>query len=352
MDQIRAKIDEIDLQMVELLNERARLAQEIGRQKANNHIPIFIPEREAQVMQRVLRINQGPLSNEALRAIYREIISASRAMEKPLRIVFWGPLYTFSHEASLQQFGASAEHIPVPTIADIFSEVEHGRADFGIVPVENSTAGTIGSTLDMFIQSPLKVCAELYLNISQHLVSKSTSLGEIRKIYSGQQPAAQCHNWIAQHLPHAELVEVSTTARAAELCQMEPEAAAITGRLAARYYGLNILAESIEDNPRNKTRFLVIGNLECEPTGHDKTSIMFSVPHRAGSLFRALAAFELYNINLTMIESRPTKLMPWEYVFFIDFQGHQKDDHVLKALTTLRKDCLFLTVLGSYPEAE
>ncbi|MCC6444854.1 MAG: prephenate dehydratase [Armatimonadetes bacterium] len=351
VDSLRELIDDIDREIVTLLNERARLAQEIGKHKASGNASVFVPEREHQVMRKVLAASEGPLSGEALAAIYREIISASRALERVLRIVFWGPLYTFSHEASLSQFGASSEHVPVPTIEDIFFEVEHGRADFGIVPVENSTAGTIGPTLDMFVQSPLKVCAELYLNISHYLVSKSEGLQGIKKVYSGQQPAAQCRNWLAQHLPGIELVEVSTTARAAELSLSGPEAAAITGGLAARYYNLNILAEHIEDNPRNKTRFFVIGNKECESTGQDKTSLLFSVAHRPGSLFRAMAAFELYNVNLTLIESRPTKQMPWEYVFFVDFQGHQRDDAIAKALASLSKDCLFVRVLGSYPEA-
>lgn len=349
---LRKKIDEIDEELVRLINERARCALEIGKIKGKNERSIFAPEREKQVMAGVLKKNRGPLSDASLGAIYREIISACRALEKPITVAYLGPAGSYSHIASILKFGESTEFLPVNTIPDVFSAVEHNEANYGVVPVENSTEGVVSHTLDMFLLSDLRICAEIYAPISHNLLSAGTDITQIKRVYSIAQAIAQCRNWLATHLPGVEILEVSSTAKAAKMCEGYPTSAAVASSLAAKEYGLNILAEGIEDNPHNKTRFLVIGYSKPEPSGSDKTSIVFSVPHKAGSLYNALRVFDEAKINLTMIESRPTKQMPWEYVFFIDFQGHEEDEHVKKALAQLRSIALFVRVLGSYPEAE
>jgi len=349
---LREEIDQIDRQVLELLNKRARIAREIGMQKQRTKKTLFAPERESQVLARLASANKGPLSDTAVRAIYREIISASRALEEPVAIAYWGPPATNTHMASIQKFGSSCNFIPVDTIPDVFSEVEKGRANYGVVPIENSTEGVINHTLDTFLASNLKICSEIYLPITHNLLSQAASLAEIKRVYSIPTAVAQCRNWLHVNLPSVEVVDVSTTAKGAQLCTEEPTSAAIATSLAAEMYGLDILAERIEDNPQNRTRFLVVGYIEPTPSGKDKTSVMFSVPHKAGALFKALSVLEKYDINLTMIESRPTKLTPWEYVFFIDCQGHVKDQPIQKALAALKEHTLFVTVLGSYPEAE
>lgn len=349
---LREEIDQIDRQVLELLNRRAGLAREIGMLKQRTKTTNYVPERESQVLARLASTNKGPLPDAAVRAIYREIISASRALEEPMAIAYWGPPATNTHTASIRKFGSSCNFIPMDTIPDVFSEVERERAGYGVVPIENSTEGVINHTLDTFLESKLKICSEIYLPITHYLLSQAMSLDEVERVYSIPTAAAQCRNWLRAHLPSVEIVDVSTTAKGAQLCAEEPKSAAIATSLAAEVYGLDILAEHIEDNPQNRTRFLVVGYIEPAPSGKDKTSIMFSVPHKSGSLFRAMSVFEKYDINLTMIESRPTKLTPWEYVFFIDCQGHQKDQPVQKALAALKEHALFVTVLGSYPEAE
>lgn len=350
--ELRQEIDHIDRQVLELLNKRATIAKEIGMAKQRTKRTFFIPERESQVYEKLTIANRGPLPNESLRAIYREIISASRALEKPLTVAFWGPHATNTHMASIRKFGSSCDFVPQDTIPDVFHEVEREGADYGVVPIENSTEGVINHTLDTFLCSKLKICSEIYLPITHNLLSQAEDMSQIDRVYSIPTAAAQCRDWMRAHLPNVEIVDVSTTAKGAKLCAEEPRSAAIATSLAAEVYGLNFVAEHIEDNPQNRTRFLIVGNNEPAPSGKDKTSIMFSVQHRAGSLFRAMSVFEKYDINLTMIESRPTKLTPWEYVFFIDCQGHVKDQPIQKALAALREYALFVTVLGSYPEAE
>lgn len=352
INELRQEIDHLDRQILELLNKRASAAKEIGMHKQRNKNSYFIPERESQVFAKLASANKGPLPDSSLRAIYREIISASRALEKPLTIAYWGPPATNTHMASIRKFGSSCEFIPMDTIPDVFSEVERERADYGVVPIENSTEGVINHTLDTFLSSELKICSEIYLPITHYLLSQAEDLSEIKRVYSIPTAAAQCRQWLRSHLADAEIIDVSTTAKGAQLCVEEPNSAAIGTSLAADVYGLNIVAEHIEDNPQNRTRFLIVGYNEPASIGKDKTSVMFSVQHKAGSLFRAMSVFEKYDINLTMIESRPTKLTPWEYVFFIDFQGHMKDPTVIKALAALKEHTLFVTVLGSYPEAE
>jgi chorismate mutase/prephenate dehydratase len=355
IQEIRKKIDCADAQIVALINERAALAREIGLAKATHDMVPFAPARERQVMDHVAELNQGPLEISALQAIYREIISACLAMERPLRIAYWGPPASNTHVASRARFGSQAEYTPTDSIAGVFAEVERGTADCGVVPVENSTEGIVSHTLDTFLDSDLKICSEIYAPISHNLLSHCERLEAVQRIYTMPQATAQCRIWIERHLPKVELVEVTTTARAAEIAAREPEAAAIANAAAAEQYGLPILTEHIEDNPRNRTRFLVVGNLLPPPSGHDKTSIMFSVRHEAGELIRALGAFEKHDVNLTLIESRPTKRTPWEYVFFVDAVGHVDDPNdasLRKALARFREQCLFVKVLGSYPEAE
>jgi len=349
---LRNKIDEIDRQMVDLLNQRAGCALEIGRMKSKGEKSIFAPERERQVMGAVLRNNNGPLSDKAVSAVFREIVSACRALEKPISVAYFGPAGSNTHIASIMKFGESTDFIPVNTIPDVFSAVEHREANYGVVPVENSTEGVVNHTLDMFLLSDLRICAEIYAPISHNLLSSGTEISQIKRIYSIGTAIAQCRNWLAAHLPGVELLEVSSTAKGATMCEGFPTSAAIASSLAAKEYGLNIIAEGIEDNPHNRTRFLVVGYSKPEPSGKDKTSVVFSVPHKSGSLYHALKVFDSEGINLTMIESRPTKQMPWEYIFFVDLQGHERDRTVQSALSKLGEMALFVRVLGSYPEAE
>ncbi len=352
---LRRQIDELDRRIVELLNERAACAHAIGEAKVAQELAAFAPAREQEVLRAVGELNRGPLPAAALDSIYRAIINACRALERPLRISYWGPPASNTHVAARDRFGPQATYQPAQTVADVFAEVEKQRADYGVVPVENSTEGVVNLTLDMFLQTPLRICAETYVHIHHNFLSRAGSLSEIRRVYTMPQATAQCRTWLCQELPGAELVDVSTTARAAAIAADEPDAGAIGNHAASQEYELAILAENIEDNPRNRTRFLVVGNLEPPPTGKDKTSIVFSVPHQAGALARALAVFDRYGVSLTMIESRPTKITPWESVFYIDVKGHAgaiSDNASLRAaLPDFERACLFVQVLGSYPEA-
>lgn len=352
INNIRDQIDDIDLRVVELLNKRAELAIEIGKKKAKNAAGIFVPEREQQVLSHAANCNSGPLPSEAITAIFREIISASRALERQLMISYLGPPGSNTHIAAKQRFGSSIALTPADSITDVFHNIEQKKADFGVVPIENSTEGIVTHTLDMFLQSDLRICAEMFVEISHNLLSVADDISAVKRVYSMPQATAQCRNWLRSNLPTVEIVEVSTTARAAIISKDDPESAAVATKLAAQEYGLNILKEDIEDSPHNRTRFLVIGYTEPPTTGKDKTSIVFSVPHKSGALYRSLKVFEQENINLMLIESRPTKQMPWEYVFFIDFQGHEHDPHVRLALKALGQESLFVRILGSYPEAE
>jgi chorismate mutase/prephenate dehydratase len=352
IEDIRSEIDRIDKELVELINKRAECAAEIGKLKDASTESIFAPEREMQVLSKVLSLNRGPLSDKTISAIYREIISACRALEKPITVAYLGPAGSYTHIASIQRFGDSTDFVPVETIPDVFNSVERREANYGVVPVENSTEGIVSHTLDMFLISDLRICAEIFAPISHNLLSAGDDISQIKRVYSMPQAIAQCRNWLRTHLPGVEVLEVSSTAKAARMCEGYPSSAAVASSLAAREYGLNIIAEGIEDNPHNRTRFLVVGYSKPSPSGRDKTSIVFSVPHKSGSLYRALSVFDSEQINMTMIESRPTKQMPWEYVFFIDIQGHEKDESVQRALSKLAEHTLFVRVLGSYPEAE
>ena len=352
LSNLRKEIDEIDEQILALLSRRAEIAIEVGKHKARSRSAYFTPEREQVILKRLVGLNPGPLPPEAVRAVYREVISASRALEKPLTVAFLGPAGTFSHQASVGKFGSSSEYALADSIPDIFALVERGGADYGVVPVENSLAGVIPETLDTFMTSNLRIVAETFVPIVHNLATNCARLEAIKKIYSHQQPVAQSKQWLRSHLPGIEVQEVSSTARAAELAAAEEGAAALSPRLAAELANLPVLVEHTEDNPSNRTRFLVLGYNEPEPTGRDKTSLQFSVHNRAGELFRAMAAFEQFQVNMTMIESRPSKIANWEYVFYIDVQGHMREDNVAKATNLLKEHALFVRVLGSYPAAE
>ncbi len=352
ISELRAQIDSIDKQLVEMINKRAECAADIGNMKSKGSKSIFAPEREVQVLNGVLRNNKGPLADKTMSAIFREIISACRALEKPISVAYFGPAGSNTHIASILKFGDSTDFVACNMIPDVFNAVEHKETNYGVVPVENSTEGVINHTLDMFLLSDLRICAEIYAPITHNILSSGDDISQIKRVYSIGTVFAQCRNWLANHMPGVETLEVSSTSKAAKMCEGYPSSAAIATALAAKEYNLNILEEGIEDNPYNKTRFLVVGYSKPNPSGKDKTSIVYAVPHKAGSLYHSLKVFDSHGINMTMIESRPTKQMPWEYIFFVDVQGHEADDNIQAALEELAGMALFVRVLGSYPEAE
>lgn len=347
---LRQQVDEVDSNIVKLLNKRASISLKIGRIKAKDKSSVYVPDRETQIYQRIIQLSQGPLPERALKAIYREIMSGSLSLEKALNIAYLGPAYTFTHLAALKKFGSLVNYLPVNNISEVFAEVEKERVDYGVVPIENSTEGAVNHTLDMFVESDLKICSEVMLEISHNLLSLGAR-DKIKKIYSNPQVFGQCRMWLETNLPKAELIEVSSTTKAAELSAKDKTAAAIASALAADHYGLKIIARSIEDSSHNVTRFLVIGRTEARPTKKDKTSIMFSIKDKVGALHDMLVPFKKYGINLTKIESRPSKRKAWEYYFFVDMGGHYQEKNVARALNELEKNCSYLKILGSYPVA-
>lgn len=352
LQRIREEIDSIDGQVVDLLNRRASLAQNIGHLKGKGGKPFFTPERERAIFEKLASINPGPLQDRQLQSIYREIISAARALEQPLKAAFWGPFGTFSHIAATQSFGASSEFMPVDSIQDVFLKVEHGEADYGVVPVENSLAGVVPETLDSFPLTNVKICAERYVDIHHHLVSTETDLAAITQVFAGPQPGAQCRRWLRTNLPHAEVIDVVPTARAAERALQEPGTAAIANRLGADLVGIPILVSNIQDSANNQTRFLVIGFNEPARTGRDKTSLMFNLRNKPGELYHALGALYAHEVNLLMIESRPAQRAGFEYLFFVDCIGHREDANMARAIEALKGSALETVILGSYPSAE
>ncbi len=344
----RKAIDRIDAQIVKLLNERATHVQEIGEIKRKAGAEIYAPHREQAVLNRVCKLSEGPLTPDSLRNIYREIMSTALAMEKTMSIAYLGPEATFTHQAALQRFGTSLSYTPLKTITDVFNEVARRRVEFGVVPIENSTEGIVTHTLDMFADSPLKIVAQIVLPIQQCLMSK-VPRKQIKRLFVHPQSLAQCRNWIHRHLPGAEIIETSSNARSAELAAREKNAGAIGGLLAAEKYGLPVLEHDVQDNAGNATRFLVLGRESGPATGKDRTSIMFSIADRVGSLHSALAPFRKYRINMTRIESRPNKRKAWEYFFFVDVDGHVSDKRVAKAIEQLSEHCSSVKILGSYP---
>lgn len=351
LKKLREQIDSIDDRILDLLNRRAEVVISVGKAKASSEGPFYVPSREKAIYERLTAANHGPFPNEAVTKVFREIISASLNMELPMQVAFLGPQSTFTHMAALQQFGLSAQLVALKSIPSVFEEVERGRAHYGVVPVENSTEGVVNHTLDMFIGSELQVIAEIMLEISHNLLSKTGNPEQISKIVSHPQPLAQCRHWLEANLPDVPLVDVSSTAAAAQLAADDESAAAIASQAAAVQYDLKVVKAKIEDNPNNFTRFLVIGKKTPEKSGQDKTSIMFSVKDQPGILYRMLEPFSKRQINLSKIESRPMKQKAWEYIFFLDLIGHVEDAPIAEAIEELRGHCHFLKVLGSYPIA-
>jgi len=351
IEQLRQKIDSIDDRIVSLLNERAQVVLEVGRLKSGSNMEFHVPGRERQIYERLLGANSGPFPNDALRSIYREVISACLALESPMKVAFLGPKATFSHLATMQQFGLSAELVAMKSIPAVFEEVEKGKALYGVVPVENSTEGVISHTLDMFVDSSLQITAEILLEVHHDLLSRTGRMEDVRKVYSHAQPIAQCRNWLEGHLPGVPLVDVASTAVAAQIASEDYTAAAIASELAASLYDLKVVRSRIEDQVNNFTRFLVISRKACERSGNDKTSVLFSVKDEPGILCRMLEPFAKRGINLSKIESRPFKQKAWEYIFFLDLFGHLSDPDVGEALEELKTCCQFLKILGSYPRS-
>lgn len=350
---VRGEIDAIDAQLLDLLNRRARCAQKVGEIKAAHGEAGFIyrPEREAQVLRRIQDMNAGPLPNESVTWFFREVMSACLSLERPLGVAFLGPLGTFSESAATKHFGHAARLSPQTSIDDVFREVEAGHADFAVVPVENSTEGAIGRTLDLLMTSPLKMCGEVVLRIHQHLMTREPSLDAVRKVYSHAQSLAQCHEWLNRSLPDAQRIPVGSNAQAAQLAAAEAGTAALAGEAAAERYGLPILVANVEDEPNNTTRFVVLGRHESGASGRDKTSLIMSAPNRTGSLCELLAPFSEVGVSMTRLESRPARHTLWEYVFYVDIEGHRDEPAVAAALAELARRAAYLKVLGSYPVA-
>ncbi len=355
LDSIRESIDDIDARIQGLLSERARFAQLVGISKTagGKAVDFYRPEREAQVLRKALKRNAGPLRDEEVVRLFREIMSACLAQQEPLKVAFLGPEGTFTQAAVLKQFGASVRALPLPAIDEVFHEVEGGIADFGVVPIENSSEGTVNHTLDMFLGSGLKICGEVELRINHHLMGRMTGLADVKRVCAHPQALAQCRGWLDDQLPDADRVPVSSNAEGARRARDERDTAAIAGRAAAEIYGLHLLANEIEDRPDNTTRFLIIGRKLFSASGIDKTTLLVSARDTdgAGALFRLLEPLAEHQVNMTRIESRPSRKRKWDYVFFIDIEGHVSDPEVAEALAALEKRASLFKVLGSYPRA-
>ena len=356
LSKLRDQIDAIDEQLLELFNKRARCAVDVAEVKRDlsdddDAIDFFRPDREAQVIKRLKSLNQGPLSDDEVGRLIREVMSACLALEQPLKIAYLGPEGTFTQSAALKHFGHSVSTVPMSSIPDVFSSVESGHADYGLVPVENSTEGVVSHTLDMFIDSNLKVCGEVEIRIHHHLANKSQDMKDVQRIYSHQQSFAHCRRWLDQNYPGLERIPVSSNAEAARIASEETGAAAICGLPAVEIFGLKICYENIEDLSDNTTRFVIIGNQDVGPSGNDKTSLLISTKNVPGALLRLLQPLADNGISMNKIESRPAQGRKWAYVFFIDIDGHQQSDDVTRALDELRQQSSLFKILGSYPKA-
>jgi chorismate mutase/prephenate dehydratase len=353
LDELRAEIDRTDDQILAALNRRAALVGKVAEVKHAGAVPFYVPSRERQIADRLSAANGGPFPTEAIRAVFQEIFSACLTLEKGLRIAYLGPEGTFSHMAVKQQFGLSARAMPIGTIPGVFEEVQRGNADFGVVPVENTTEGGIIHTFDTFLESDLKISAEIALQIHMCLLARAgIAMGDVERVYSLPVAAGQCRRWLAAHLPRAAVVESRSTADGARQAHDDPHGAAVGAEIAARLYDLVVLRRNIEDLSHNMTRFLVVGREQATPTGRDKTSLLLVTRDEPGILYRVLGAFAQRGLNMSKIESRPSRRRPWEYVFFVDIDGHETDQAVAAALADVRPSCETLKVLGSYPRAE
>lgn len=349
LKQIRSRIDMLDAELLRLLNERAALARDIGKLKGD--ATVYRPEREAQVLRRIAGQNPGPLSAEAIGHLFTEIISACRALEVALRVACLGPKGTFSEEAVVKHFGSQAPALMCSSIDEVFRTVEAGTAGYGTVPVENSTEGAVGRTLDLLVSTPLRICGEVLLAVHQNLLSRAESAAAVKRVYSHTQSLAQCNNWLTQHLPRVERIPVASNAEAARRAAEDADSGAVAGRTAAEHYQLPVLATNIEDDPNNTTRFLVIASEDVPASGKDKTSFVMSTRNRPGAIHELLTPLARYQVSMTRLESRPSRMGLWDYVFFVDIEGHQGDDAVARALDEVREKAAFLKILGSYPAA-
>ena len=350
LSDLRKDIDKIDSSIMKLISQRGKASYEIGKFKKGREQAIYAPDRESQVYASVVKKNKGPFKDESIKAIYREIMSGCIALEKPITIAYLGPEFTFTHQASQKKFGSSVDYLSCSGITEVFREVEKGNADYGVVPIENSTEGAVSHTLDMFVDSPLLICSELYIPIKHSLLAKRKNMKTIKDVYSNPQVFGQCRGWIEKNLPAVKLHDTVSTAKAAEIASKHASAACIASEIAAKKYKLNVLARAIEDSATNVTRFLVIGKEMSKVSGKDKTSVVFSVKDKPGILHDMLSSFKKKRINLTKIESRPSKKKLWKYYFFIDMDGHYNTPKVNKVLKDLKKKCHFVKVLGSYPK--
>jgi len=353
LDDIRTRIDEIDAQLLQLLNQRADCVHVVGEIKKKEGLQIYAPEREESLLRKLSAMSDGRLPEKSIRAIYREIMSAALALEDDLKIAYLGPEGTWTHQAAISKFGHSVDYLSQSNFADVFDCVARRQASYGVVPIENSTEGAVSHTLDLFVDSPLKICAQILMRIENGLMA-DIPREQIKTLYSHPQVFGQCRNWILKNFPHADLVEVSSTTKAARIAKEKASegAAAMGGPLAAEMHGLTMLNPCIQDRATNTTRFLVIGEKTCPPTGNDRTSLLFSIKDNPGSLVKALQAFDTCAINMSKIESRPSKQQDWEYFFYVDLAGHVEDTNISSALDELRKHCSLVKILGSYPDIQ
>jgi chorismate mutase/prephenate dehydratase len=349
LKQLRARIDALDLEILKLVSERASAAHAIGRLKDDG--TVYRPEREAQVLRRLAGANPGPLPDKVIMHLFTEVISACRALEDAFSVASLGPRGTFSEEAVVKHFGGQAPVVLCTSIDEVFRSVESGSVGYGIVPIENSTEGAVGRSLDLLLSTPLKICGEVLLPVRQNLLSKSSDISAVKRIFSHAQSLGQCNRWLAQHCPRAERVPVASNAEAAKMAQEDAESAAIAGRAAAAHYGLSVIADNIEDEPNNTTRFVVLSGQEVPPSGNDKTSLVMSTRNVPGAIHELLTPLANNRVSMTRLESRPSRTGLWEYVFFLDMEGHQNEEHVARALEEMRELAAFLKILGSYPVA-
>ncbi|MEE9613355.1 MAG: prephenate dehydratase [Thermodesulfobacteriota bacterium] len=352
IEELRNKIDAIDLKILKLLNERTGHVLEVGTTKRKDNTEFYQPDREREIYERLTTENTGPFPDHALKSVFREIISASLSLESPLKVAYLGPPATFTHQACMEQFGLSGEFVPRSEIEEVFDEVERGRTEFGVVPIENTAEGVVSHTLDMFVTSELKICAEVMLEVSLALMNKSGKMKDVDRVSSHPHALAQCDKWLKEKLPKVPVVDAASTAAAAQAASVDPRTAAIASEAAATLYDLRVVEKKVEDQPHNFTRFLVIGKgKEPKKTGRDKTSAMFATKDTPGALYAMLKPFASRGINLTKIESRPLRSKAWEYIFFLDMDGHVSEDPIKEALGELEKLGSFFKLLGSYPKS-
>ena len=346
---LREQIDSIDAQILDLLNQRAHVAQQVGHVKAETNAPVFRPEREAQVLRKVADRNPGPLDSGDVQTIFREIMSSCRALERRVNVAYLGPAGTFTEQAMYQQFGHAVESIACVSIDEIFRAAEAGTADFGVVPIENSTEGAINSTLDLLLQTTLSISGSLSIPVHHSLMTKSGSMDGIRRICAHSQTLAQCQAWLNQHHPNIERQAVASNGEAARIASEDPTAAAIAGEIAGQRYNLGVVQAHVQDDPHNRTRFAIIGRLQPTPSGKDQTSLVLAVPNKAGAVYNMLAPLAQHGVSMTRFESRPARMGTWEYYFYVDVEGHAQEEKVTKALAELKQNAAFFKVLGSYP---